>query len=96
MARTQSDIGELVARIFDRLSESYPNAIIEDAMVVVEVSNPDDSIILDEGTSYEKEVSATTVMLESTTARVTVQVGMLQLGHETLAMDASDDSGGED
>jgi hypothetical protein len=96
MALTKADIGELVAKIFDRLSESYPNGIIEDAMVIVEVSNPDDTIVLDEGKSYEKEVPSTNVMLESSTERVTVQVGMMQLAHETLAMDVSDDSEGED
>jgi hypothetical protein len=76
MAVTQEQIGELVAKIFDRLDSQHQGAEIMDAIVLVELSDPTDTVVLDDG--FGREAPATEIMLEATTDRVTVQEGILR------------------
>lgn len=84
MAVTREQIGELVAKIFDRLEhENFKDMEIMDAVLVVELSDTEDSARVDADT--DREAPATVVLLESTTDRTTVQEGILRfaliLGH---------------
>lgn len=81
MARTQAEIGELAAKIFDRIPEEFPGCVVEDAILLVELSDPDD--VTDEGKP------ATLVALECTSDRSVVQVGLLEFARRLMFL--SDD-----
>lgn len=84
MSRSQAEIGELVARIYDRLeSEEFgPDTKIEDAMLLVEITDPEETIDLGEG---RKSVPATQIMLEGTSDRLTIQAGIIEFAAQSLS-----------
>lgn len=87
MARTQQEVAELVMKIFDRLSYQFDGkAQVEDAIILVELSDPDDTVTLENG----REVPASIVILESTSDRLVVQAGIMKFAQE-LMYDRSDD-----
>lgn len=69
------DIGELVAKIFDRLPDEFPGCSIESAMILVELSDPDDRI---------DDMPATLVMLECSSDRSVIQAGLLEFSRRLL------------
>jgi hypothetical protein len=89
--RTREDVAELVMKIFDRLGDQFPGTNVEDAIILVELSDPDDKITLDDG----REVPSTLVLLECTSDRVVVQAGIMdfaqKLMYERGAVDPDDD-----
>ena len=68
---TQADLGELIAKLFDRLPEEFPGCEIQDALILVELHDPEDP-------------DATMVTIECSNDRVTVRSGMLEFGKRTL------------
>jgi len=69
--KSKADVGELVGRLFDRLPEEFPGMEIQDAMLLVELHDPDDP-------------DATLVTIECTSDRITVRSGILEFGQKTL------------
>lgn len=75
---TQADIGELVAKLFDRMPEDFPDYEIQDALLLVELRNPEDPDV-------------TSVTIECTNDRLTVMAGILEFGQKTLFEKEHDD-----
>lgn len=76
-----------MAKVFDRLGNQFTEATIEDAVLLVEVSDP--------GHTYTDESGATKretiVLAESTSTRVTIQEGILAFSSRNLYGVAEDD-----
>jgi len=90
MPRDRAEIGELIAKIYDRLDDQFEGkAKIEDAVLIVEVSDDEDTVTLDDGTG--REVPATIVLLECTSDRLIVQAGILEFAREVMLNRAEDD-----
>ena len=91
MARTQQEVAELVMKVFDRLNEQFDGkAQVEDAIILVELSDPSDTVILEDG----REVPASIVILECTSDRLVVQAGIMRFAQE-LMYDRADEGGDE-
>ena len=84
MARSREDVGELTMRIFDRLEHQFPGCEVADALLMVEVVDLDDTVTVEDGTDEGREAPATVMMLEGTTDRLVVQVGMIEFVRRTL------------
>lgn len=81
MGRERAEVGELVARAYDRFESQFEGrAEIFDAVLLVEISDPEDTVTDDNG----REVPATIVMLECTSDRVIVQSGIVEFARRTL------------
>jgi hypothetical protein len=80
MAATREQVAELVMKIFDRLEKEFPNAPVEDALILVELSDKEDLVELEDG----REVPATVVLCESTTDRVVIQGGIIEFARQTI------------
>jgi len=81
MARSQQEVAELVMKVFDRLDSQFEGrAQVEDAMILVELSDPDDTVTLEDGS----EVPASVVILECTTDRLVVQAGIMKFADELM------------
>jgi len=81
--RTPAEIGELVAKIFDRLDSQFDGkAKIEDAVLIVEVVDEEDTVTLNDGT--DREVPATIVLLECTSDRLVVQSGIIEFARNVM------------
>ena len=78
--RTRQEVSELVMKIFDRLEKEFPNAPVEDAVLLVELSDKEDLVELEDG----RMVPATVVLAECTTERVTVQDGILDFARKNI------------
>lgn len=77
-----AEVGELAAKIFDRLPQQFPDGVIVDALLLVEVSDPSDLMETDDTT--EQMVPATVVLAECTNNRVTVQRGIIDFAERHL------------
>ncbi len=80
MARTQAELGELIAKIFDRLNGQFDEASIEDAVLLVEVSDPNETYEGEDGVTRLETI----VLAESTSDRTTVQEGILAFAKRNL------------
>lgn len=92
MPRSRQEIGELVAKLFDRLDAQFDGEVeINDALLLVELTDPGDVIELNDSTG--REVPATIVALESTSDRLVIQAGIMEFARDTLmqAEDGDDD-----
>lgn len=85
----KEQVAELVMKVFDRLEKEFPHCEVMDAVLAVELSDPEDMETLDDHT--EREVPATIALLESTTDRTTVQEGILRFCLRTFAAVEDDD-----
>lgn len=90
MARDRAEIGELAAKIFDRLDSEFEGASVVDAMLLVEIDTGE-KVTLNEGNPHEREVAPTVVMLESTEDRLTIQVGIIDYCRDVILMAGSYD-----
>ena len=77
--RSKEEVGELVMMIYDRLEKQFSNCEVMDAVLLVELSDPDDMEELDDGSG--REAPATIVLMESTTDRSTIHAGILDLAN---------------
>ena len=81
MARSREEVAELVMKVFDRLADQFGGtAQVEDAMILVELSDPEDTVTLEDG----REVPASIVILESTSDRLVVQAGIMKFAQELM------------
>lgn len=87
MARTQAELGELVAKIFDRLSTQFHDATIEDAVLLVEISDPEHSYVDERGETKMETI----IFVESTSDRVTVQEGIMAFAKRNIYGGVEDD-----
>lgn len=84
MERDRAEVGELVATIFDRLDAEFGGrAKVLDAVLLVEVTDEEDTVVLDDST--EREVPATIIMLESTTDRTTIHEGIIHFALRVMS-----------
>lgn len=93
MPRSRAEVGELAAKIFDRLEHISESAEIQDALLLVEVIDPDETITVDDNTPSGREIPMTVVLVEGTTDRVVVQAGIIDFAKELLYTRAEDDDG---
>ena len=82
MSRTPAEVGELTALIFDRLERQFPDGEIVDALLLVEITDPNDLMDTDDETG--RKVPSTAVMAECTSDRVVVQHGIIRFADKTL------------
>jgi hypothetical protein len=82
MNRTPAEIGELVAKVFDRLPQQFPEGTIVDALLLVEITDPTDLVDTDDGT--DRQVPTTAIMAECTSDRVVVQTGIVEFARQTI------------
>lgn len=83
MARELSEVGELVAKIYDRVELQFPGCEVIDALIIVEVDTKE-RVLVEDGTEEGREYTPTVVMLEATADRLVVQAGMIDFAHKTL------------
>lgn len=79
---TRAEVGELIGKIFDRLEQEFPGATVNDALILVELSDPEDIVVAD-GDGHD--VPATIVLLECTTDRAVVQEGLISFAMRTVS-----------
>jgi hypothetical protein len=86
--RSRAEIGELIAKIYDRLDSQFNGKVeIADAVLLVELTDNDDLVTYDDG----REVPATIVLLESTSDRVIVQGGIIEFARRVIIGTEFDD-----
>lgn len=88
MSRTRAEVGELAAKAFDRLERDFPGCQIEDALLAVELSDPDDTRP-DDGDGHP--APATVIVLESTTDRSVVHAGIVAFVQANMFNPEADD-----
>lgn len=71
-------------KIYDRLQHQFPEGQVEDALLLVEISDPNQKVTIEEGPGIEREVPETIVLSESTTDRLVVQVGIMDFAHKLM------------
>jgi hypothetical protein len=94
---SKEDVAELTMKVFDRLEKQFPNAPVQDAILLVELSDLEDMQELDDDTG--REAPATIVLMESTTDRSVIHEGILRFGLKLSwndPMESIDDEDDED
>lgn len=75
MARTQADLGELMAKVLDRLENEHAGYTVTDAIIVLEIETPEDT---------PAEEADGTILLQCTSNRASIQFGLLKWGGECV------------
>lgn len=82
--RSREEVAELVMKVFDRLDSQFEGAHVIDAVLAVEIEDPEDKIQLEDGTPEGREVPSTIVLLESTSDRLVIQSGIIEFARRTM------------
>lgn len=82
--RTREEVAELIMKLYDRLDTQFDGAEVLDAVLMVELSDPEDTVTVEDGTDDGREVPETIVLLESTSDRLVIQAGILEFARRTM------------
>jgi len=82
--RSREEVAELVMNLYDRLDTQFDGAQVLDAVLVVELEDPEFTVNVEDGTEEGRDVPETIVLMESTTDRLVIQAGMVEFARRTM------------